>query len=308
MDIRRIDFSKRLVELLILAFVLSACKPGGSPTASQTSSLPAEATTSPSARPDETPTPASPTPTPAPLAAKVNSEGITLAEYQAEQGRYQAAVGRELTPEDEKLVLDDLINQMLMAQAATEQGFTLSEANLQARLDELAESLGGAQVLADWMNANGYSEEDFRLSLTRSIHAAWMRDKIAATVPETADQVHARQILTRTPEKAAEYLGQLKAGSDFAALAKQVDPLTGGELGWFPRGYLYEPQIEEAAFSLQPGQFSEVIQTRAGYHILQVIEREAEHTLDSQARLTLQTQALQNWLEERRSQSQIEIL
>ena len=242
------------------------------------------------------------------MAALINEQGLTVAEYQAELGRYRTALDRELTPEDEKRLLDDLIDQVLLAQAAAERGFTLSEADLQSRLDLLAESRGGAQVLADWMKANGYSEADFRRSLIRSIYAAWMRDQIISAVPETADQMHARQILSRTVEGAADYLAQLKAGGDFAALAKQVDPLTGGELGWFPRGYLFDPQIEEAAFSLQSGQFSEVIQTKAGYHILQVIERDAQHPLDSQARLALQSQAVQNWLDERRSQSKIEIL
>ena len=262
---------------------------------------------SPSA-PSTAPTAVLPSTTAAPLAARVNGEGITLAEYQAELGRYQAALGGDPTPEDEKRVLDDLINQTLLAQAATEQGYTLSEADLQARLDQLAEQREGAQALTDWMKANGYSEADFRLSLNRSIRAAWMRDQVIDAVPETAEQVHAHQILVRTPERAAELLAQLKAGSDFTALAKKVDPLTGGELGWFPRGILFDSKVEEAAFNLQPGQFSEVIQSRAGYHILQVIERDEQHPLDPQARLTLQFQALQKWIEDRRSQSEIEIL
>ncbi len=47
------------------------------------------------------------------------------------------------------------------------------------------------------------------------------------------------------------YTHQLQAGADFATLAYRYDPLTGGDLGWFPRGVLTQPAVEEAAFSLQ---------------------------------------------------------
>jgi parvulin-like peptidyl-prolyl isomerase len=51
-----------------------------------------------------------------------------------------------------------------------------------------------------------------------------------------------------------------------------------------------------------------VIQTEAGFHILQVIERDPQRPLSPDARLALQTQALKDWLAARRQASQIEIL
>jgi parvulin-like peptidyl-prolyl isomerase len=65
--------------------------------------------------------------------------------------------------------------------------------------------------------------------------------------------------------------------------------------------------LDEALFALQPGQHSAVIQTEAGYHILYVIERDPAHPLSADARLTLQAQSLQQWIETRRAESQIEI-
>jgi peptidyl-prolyl cis-trans isomerase C len=127
-------------------------------------------------------------------------------------------------------------------------------------------------------------------------------------VPQTAEQVHARQILLRTAEAAAQELAQLQAGQDFTELAKQADPVTGGDLGWFPRGYLFFPELDQAVFSLEPGKFSDVIQTSIGYHILYVIEKDPARLLDPQARLILQEKALKNWLDERRQQSKIEII
>jgi peptidyl-prolyl cis-trans isomerase C len=91
-------------------------------------------------------------------------------------------------------------------------------------------------------------------------------------------------------------------------LASSFDPVTNGDLGWFPRGYLSEPAIEEAAFGLQPGQYSVVIPTEIGFHILYLVERDAEHPLQPDARRAIQVKALQDWISERRDQSEIQIL
>jgi peptidyl-prolyl cis-trans isomerase C len=127
-------------------------------------------------------------------------------------------------------------------------------------------------------------------------------------VPRTAEQVHARQILLYNPAQANEVLGLLKAGNDFGNLAVEYDPVTRGDLGWFPRGYLLDPKLEEVAFGLEPGAFSEIVETVAGYHILQVLEREAQRPLSPEAWLAQQTQAVQSFLDEQRDQGEIQIL
>lgn len=299
-------YCKGWLWLLLFAIFLAGCRQA---TSFETMTAPTTSTeVAPAPSQFATATTEAPTPTPQPLAAKVNSSGVSLAEYQAELKRYQQAAGRELTDEDRQVVLDDLINQTLLAQAAAEKGFTLDEAALQTRLDNLAEQLGGTQALTDWHQANGYNQAEFRQQLARAASAAWMRDEILAQLPETAEQVHARQILLRTAEEAFQILARLQAGGDFETLAREADPLTAGEMGWFPRGFLFFPALEEAAFSLEPGNFSEIIETTSGFHILYAIERDPEHPLDPQARLVLQEQALQSWLEARRQQSKIEII
>lgn len=252
------------------------------------------------------------TSTPEPAAALVNGEAISLAAYRAELERYRAAIGAqagtELATEDQQTVLDDMINRALLAQAAAEAGFRVDESLLQARYDALVAELGGAQALADWMSAYGYDEATFRRDLAQAIAAAWMRDQIIDTVPEMAEQVHVRQILLYNSAQAEQALAELGAGRDFAELAAAYDPVGKGDLGWFPRGYLLHPALEEAAFSLQVGEISALIETPVGFHIIQVVERDPQRRLAPDARLTLQMRALQDWLAERRSQSEIQFL
>lgn len=280
---------------LILALSLSACGSLFGTPSTPTVSAP-------------TFTPEPPTATPPPLAATVNSEYITLAEFDAELARYQSAqtaLGRTVSDVDaRKIVLEDLIAQVLLAQAARAEGFTLTEADLQSRLDALASKTGGADVLAAWESDHGYTEASFRMDLKRSVEAAWMRDKIIANVPATVEQAHIQQILTYNEETARQVFEKLNGDADFAKQAALYDPVTHGELGWLPRGYLLDAKIEEAAFTVEVGKYSDVIATSAGFHIIKVLAR-GVHALAPDALLMLQELALKDWVRQQREQGNI---
>jgi parvulin-like peptidyl-prolyl isomerase len=239
----------------------------------------------------------------------VNGEGITLVEFDAEVARYtssQEARGKTVASADAtSTVIEDLTAQLLLAQGARANGFTLDEPALQARIDALISQIGGAGNLSNWQSDHGYSEQTFRSALKRAAESAWMRDKIIAAVPSTAEQVHVQQILLYNQDKAQSYLNQLNGGANFDELALQADPVTRGDLGWVPRGYLLDQKIEDAAFALTVGGHSDVIASDVGFHILKVLERDATHALSPDAYLTLQENALKQWIEEQRQQAEI---
>jgi parvulin-like peptidyl-prolyl isomerase len=280
--------------ILILVFGLIACASFG------TSSTPQP--------PIATSTSEPPTATPVPSIATINGEYISLAEFQAELARYQSAqtaLGITLTDEESnKIVLEDMIAQFLLAQSAREANFNLTEADLRSRLEALGNQIGGAEALSTWESAHGYDDVSFQIALKRSVESAWMRDKIIADVPTTVEQIHVRQILTYNEEKARTALEQLNGGADFNELAALYDPITRGELGWVPRGYLLDPKADEAVFALQAGAYSAVISTDAGFHIFKAVER-ADHLLTPDALLAMQELALENWIVEKRAKSNI---
>jgi peptidyl-prolyl cis-trans isomerase D len=108
------------------------------------------------------------------------------------------------------------------------------------------------------------------------------------------DQVKVRHILIKVDpnadakadaaakQKAEDILKQLHNGGNFAELAKKYsdDPGSkdqGGELGFIKHGVTV-PEFDKAAFALQPGQLSDLVRTKYGYHIIQAEEKQAAHT------------------------------
>ncbi|MEJ2647198.1 MAG: peptidylprolyl isomerase [Sedimentisphaerales bacterium] len=111
---------------------------------------------------------------------------------------------------------------------------------------------------------------------------------------ETPEQVKASHILVqcgpsepndvqqKAKEKIEDILKQVKDGADFAELAKATGGFPsapdGGDLGYFGRGAMEKP-FEDAAFALEPGQVSDVVQTRYGYHIITVTDHKGAGTV-----------------------------
>jgi peptidyl-prolyl cis-trans isomerase C len=91
------------------------------------------------------------------------------------------------------------------------------------------------------------------------------------------DEVHARHILVDNEDLAKKIIAQLKAGGDFAALAKQYskDPSgdQSGDLGFFKKDEMV-PEFAAAAFAMKPGELSDApVHTQFGWHVIQVLER-----------------------------------
>lgn len=286
-----------------LLVTLASCGPLGTPAPTQTAA--------------PTPTPLPPSATPEPLAASVNGEPVLLSEFESEVLRYEAAqrnLGIELatSPSDRSLVLQSIIDLELLAQEAVAQGYTVTEEELSAALDQLADEVGGGEAVGAWLAANQYDIVSFRRTLRREQLAQRTVERIANQVPAEMEQVHARHILVESQAEAESLRAQWEDGADFAELAVQhsLDTSTrvgGGDLGWFPAGLLQYEALGQAAFSLEPGQVSPVIETELGFHLVQTVER-ATRPLSPNDQRRLRQQAVEEWLADRRANAESEIL
>ncbi len=264
-----------------------------------------------------------PTSTPeTPKAALVNGQPIYLEDYERQLGQMEIALEAQLVAQgidpnsvdgQERLAqmiaqqsewsLNMMIEQALIEQAAGEVGITISDEEVNAYMQEMIEENGGEQAFQTKLAALGQTEEDAWEETRRQLLGMKMTEYVLDTIPTTAEHVHARHIYVDTREEAERILMQLQASADFAALAKahSQDESTreyGGDLGFFPRGILVVPQVEEAAFALQPGQFSGVIEGSNGYHIVQVIDRDPAREVSPDNMRFLRDQAIQRWIED----------
>lgn len=155
----------------------------------------------------------------------------------------------------------------------------------------------------------GFTEADFRWIIETSLLQKKLEELLIADAPTTGEQVRARHILVQTREEAEQVLARLSAGEDFEALAAELSTdetnrENGGDLGWFARGMMVAP-FEEAAFALQPGEVSGVVETTFGFHIIRVDERDANRLLEGTALQSAQEKAITAWYDAQRASPEV---
>ena len=113
-----------------------------------------------------------------------------------------------------------------------------------------------------------------------------LRDDIGRNVQRTEEMVHARHILVDNDDSLKQVQQKLAEGAPFDQVAKEhsTDPGSrdkGGDLGWFPRGQMNAP-FEAAAFTQPIGEIGQPVTSPNGTHIIQVLERDANHPLTAE--------------------------
>jgi len=174
------------------------------------------------------------------------------------------------------------------------------------------ESAAYPAALQQFLERNNYTEPDFREALERFV----LREKVEKAFGEeqvqaNQEQVHARHILVTSEDQAIEVRQQIEGGADFAEIAQQrsADPgskANGGDLGWFARGVM-EDTFQAVAFALEPGQLSSPVQTRNGFHVIQVLERSASREVPESQLQNLRQKAFSDWLDRRRASQDVKL-
>jgi parvulin-like peptidyl-prolyl isomerase len=297
---------------LIVTLLSAACQNQGAAIATpETAPLEggqvAAATSRPPVIATNTPIPPTPTPT-EPLAALVNGEPIFLADFEREMARFQAAQTEPSADPagDGEQVLNALIERALILQSAAADDVTVSPETVDQQLADLRAAAADAGGFEEWLRTNQWTEEEFRQTLEAELIIGEVVTRVTADVPTTMEQVRASYIQMDDATLAQSVLDRARAGDDFAFLAQQnsVDRVTGengGDLGFFAPGGLLVPEVEAAAFALQPGEISDLIAVTAEdgtttYYIVKLTEREPDRPLTADARYQLLQAAFEEWL------------
>jgi parvulin-like peptidyl-prolyl isomerase len=154
--------------------------------------------------------------------------------------------------------------------------------------------------IANIQNQTGMDEAEFRERVRSELYVQQVRNAVMADVPDTEEQVHLQQIVLDDQQKAIDTLARLLRGEFWSTVCAEVsiDAATkanSGDIGWVS---LEEPptEIEKAAFALQKGDISQVLQTGANtWVILKVVDR-GERAMNPDKYATLQNAAYQTWL------------
>jgi peptidyl-prolyl cis-trans isomerase C len=236
-----------------------------------------------------------------PQLAKINQQSAGIPSPVAEQYKKQLR----------EQALEQLIRRQLLDEKIKDANVTITDEEVVSKIEELASEKN--MSLEDYKKALEQNnqdfdvvKEDFRKQLSRNkfMEAQWAgktdvteeeakkyydENKKKFDIPE---RIRVRHILIKFKQqnpdadpnvakasaktKAQDLLQQIKDGADFAELAKaHSDCLSGskgGDMGFFPRGYT-TPKFEKAAFELEIGQVSDIVETEYGYHIIKLIER-----------------------------------
>jgi peptidyl-prolyl cis-trans isomerase C len=253
------------------------------------------------------------------LVAKVNATDIPYRdlriELEAVQKR-QVAKGKELTPEQTKKLQEQILNWLIdkevLTQECQRQKLAASPEEVQKVMETEITRNGGKLKFEDKLKEESLSLQEYRHRIERGLAIKKLVDKeISTTIkitdqekktfyeehkkefeqPESVQMSHilitvkpdaSKEDIAKARKKIEEILVKVKAGEDFAELAKKnsecPSSTKGGDLGYVSKGKMV-PEFEKAAFALKPGQVSDIVQTQFGFHIIKVGEKKPAQML-----------------------------
>jgi peptidyl-prolyl cis-trans isomerase SurA len=244
----------------------------------------------------------------------VGSKIVLKSDIEKQYIQFLAQAGDE-DEETKCNIFDQVILQKLMLNQAEIDSVTVSDAQVEGELDRrmrfYIQQIGSEEKLEEYFHTTIRElKDEFRDVIRDQLLVQTMQSKITKDITASPSDVRAyfesipsdsvpyidaeleiaqivRMPAVSPEEKQAvrqqleEYRRKIESGeADFAVYAAlySQDPVSarkGGELGPFVRGTMV-PEFESAAFSLKPGQLSPIVETKFGFHLLQLIERRGE--------------------------------
>jgi peptidyl-prolyl cis-trans isomerase C len=288
--------------------------------------------------------------------AKVNDARIKSINLEAAVTNFvenQKMLGMDIKQEDvdglRKDILEELISAELLYQESKKRDLGDLEREIDKQFEGIKKAFSSDNEFKKLLKQRGITETDIKEDIKKGTYiskflekevytgidisetdkkAEYARNKERLAVPEHARASH---ILIKVPatagrkdkSKARKKIEGLRkkalTGEDFAKLAKENSEdssgSNGGDLGYFKKGDMVKP-FEDAAFSMENGEISDVVETQFGYHIIKLTDKKPAHTLtyDEVERdiknfllKRRQREALNNLVNELREKADIEI-
>ncbi len=325
---------------IVVILAVAACSKG-TPAQASTDAKAATAAATPAAAAQAAPAPVKAVPTQLPdVMATVNGESISKADFEKAIKNLEGRAGGPVPSDQRDRVfrglLDQLVGYKLLVQESKTQKVVVADADVDQRLNTIRQQFPTEEAFKQTLQQQNLSVDQIKSDARQDIAVAKViesaiKDKVTAAPADieafyksnpqsfqAPERVKASHILIGVPrgadaatkakakEKAESVLKEVKAGKDFAELAKQhsEDPgsgKNGGDLGYFQPGQMVGP-FNDVAFSLKPGTTSELVETEFGFHIIKVEDKQAGRTVP----LDEARPRIQQYLEDQNRQKETE--
>lgn len=212
--------------------------------------------------------------------ARIGDKEITMEDFDRIINYYDAEKQEIMkqNPIYKATILQRIVQGKVLSRIAREKGFD-KKPHIQEQVEMLTNDFLAMQYLQQEIVGNiEITEEDMQLYYKTHEEEFIMPDRVHAghiliRVAKTDDEEKKK----RARAKADDVLQRIRSGEDFGKLAEEFseDPRTkdkGGDLGFFPKGKMM-PSFDRAAFELQAGDVSDIVETQYGYHIIKVYEK-----------------------------------
>lgn len=241
------------------------------------------------------------------VAVTVNGQVVTKTSIDTQLKQLQTQYPQLFTGTDgtarkddfKKRLVDYSVSQLLITQEAQKEGITVTDAEVDKAIADLRKNFPTEQAFTAALQQNGVTLDQLKQQRKESLLAQRLVEKLTAglKIDEKAmldyynknkstaftdkAATRASHILLNEKDKALaeKILAQVKAGGDFAALAKKysTDPGSkdkGGDLGWPTTPYV--PEFQKAVDTLKVGALSGLVHTQYGWHIIKVTAKRSE--------------------------------
>jgi foldase protein PrsA len=251
--------------------------------------------------------------------AKVNDKVITQEDYdehlaiikkgaEAQYGAgawdMEVAEGQTMGSFYESTLLDRLIEDLLLVEAAEKEGITVSDEEIKAEMDKYLQT---EEQYKQFFENYGMTEEYLKESLRKEeLINHYLTVKIESLQPtddelqklfndlRMNESVRASHILVETEDEAKNVIERINKGESFEDLAKELskDPgsgANGGDLDYFEYTDMVQP-FSEAAFALEIGEVSEPVKSDFGYHVIKVTDKKVDNEVTLETEKTVLTE------------------
>ncbi len=198
------------------------------------------------------------------LEEKIKEKNITVSDKEVDEKISQLAAQQKLTVDDLKALLEAYGKSIDDLKEQTRQG---------TAYEKLIDIESAGKINATEQEAQKYYEKNpEQYKIPEQVKASHILISTRPTEPNS----NPTEVNTEAKAKAETLLKQIKDGADFAELARTHSTCpsgkNGGDLGYFTRGKMV-PEFEKAAFALDVGKLSGIVETPFGYHIIKVTDR-----------------------------------